>query len=574
MRKFITIEELTQGSDDWLAWRRTVIGASDAPTIMGENPWKSREYLELEKIGETASFAGNTATRRGQELEPIARALVSKRLGKAFSPMVVQSTTMPWLAASLDGFDRKSSTVVEIKCGLRAHEYTNKTGKVPPYYFGQLQHILLVTGLKSLMYFSFIPDTADCLIEINRDDGYIERLLHAISEFRTKLELKGYKLRETLHHDKNLQLLKNNYLHEPTHVTTSLSQQPEGLTDSEIQQLRYFLNISNEQTTLAGTTSLIRKTLEDGSIFIGEHDNHTPSGIGALVSDEKLRYLGNWEKNLRTGPGLYRSADQVVHIGIFKKELLTGEGLIISPDDTYIGEIVNGETHGFGSKTFSDGSRYIGQWRNGQPNGHGHLIFDTDGFREYDLFECGCFEGNFRDGKPDGHGRWWWGDVCLIGSWTKGKLAGDAIVISFETGNTADQVTVLPQLFIRFPQFVCIGTSGCELTTDFRNLRLKYDALRKLKDDWNKISARGNIPDSNSIQSMIRRLDITLAEWDEAQENCCNFLEERFIRVKDHIKNIGTDEDYLLVDSSLKDAKQLRGELYKLYRRLLDSFER
>ena len=34
---------LEQGTDDWHAWRRQGIGASDAPTIMVENPWKSPE---------------------------------------------------------------------------------------------------------------------------------------------------------------------------------------------------------------------------------------------------------------------------------------------------------------------------------------------------------------------------------------------------------------------------------------------------------------------------------------------------------------------------------------------------
>ena len=36
--KFIPI---TQGSDEWLRFRRSHIGASDAVTIMGLSPWKS-----------------------------------------------------------------------------------------------------------------------------------------------------------------------------------------------------------------------------------------------------------------------------------------------------------------------------------------------------------------------------------------------------------------------------------------------------------------------------------------------------------------------------------------------------
>jgi predicted phage-related endonuclease len=48
------------------------IKASDAPAIMGENPWKSSEQLLKEKLNEL-SFWQNDAMRRGNELEPEAR---------------------------------------------------------------------------------------------------------------------------------------------------------------------------------------------------------------------------------------------------------------------------------------------------------------------------------------------------------------------------------------------------------------------------------------------------------------------------------------------------------------------
>ena len=44
---FYLVEELEQGSSEWHAWRRGVIGASDASTIIGENKFKSQAYLGL-----------------------------------------------------------------------------------------------------------------------------------------------------------------------------------------------------------------------------------------------------------------------------------------------------------------------------------------------------------------------------------------------------------------------------------------------------------------------------------------------------------------------------------------------
>ena len=42
---------LEQGTAEWLAWRTQGIGASEAPAILGENPWKSRRALLAEKTG-------------------------------------------------------------------------------------------------------------------------------------------------------------------------------------------------------------------------------------------------------------------------------------------------------------------------------------------------------------------------------------------------------------------------------------------------------------------------------------------------------------------------------------------
>ena len=70
---FYLIDDLEQGSTEWLDWRRGVIGASDAATIMGENPWASSRRLLEEKLGLHQSFGGNAATREGHRLEEFAR---------------------------------------------------------------------------------------------------------------------------------------------------------------------------------------------------------------------------------------------------------------------------------------------------------------------------------------------------------------------------------------------------------------------------------------------------------------------------------------------------------------------
>lgn len=53
----------------WLAKRKMGITGSDIAAIMGLNPWKTREQVYLDKIGQGKPFTGNDATRAGQRLE-------------------------------------------------------------------------------------------------------------------------------------------------------------------------------------------------------------------------------------------------------------------------------------------------------------------------------------------------------------------------------------------------------------------------------------------------------------------------------------------------------------------------
>ena len=179
---FIRHDDIAQGTDFWHAWRNSVIGSSDAPVIMGENPWKTAKALLEEKLGHRTPFNGNSATRRGTELEPQARSLYEESKGVSVAPSVLQNKLRPWQAAS------------EIKCGIKAYEHTAQTGHVPHHYYGQLQHILAVSGLSFIDYFCYKPESGGILVEVERDEPYINRLLVAEETFCQLLIGRGGKL--------------------------------------------------------------------------------------------------------------------------------------------------------------------------------------------------------------------------------------------------------------------------------------------------------------------------------------------------------------------------------------------
>ncbi|MBI4632719.1 MAG: YqaJ viral recombinase family protein [Deltaproteobacteria bacterium] len=171
-----TIVNLQQGTDAWLEWRSQGIGASDAPAIMGENPWKSASQLLHEKC-ERKTYSPNAAMVRGTELEPEARRCYETAVGVRVVPACLQSARFDWLRASVDGLAVNGSMVVEIKCGESVYRKSSTSRKVPGYYFGQLQHILAVTNLQTIDFWCYLPDRPTVHLSVARDDGYIRRLL-------------------------------------------------------------------------------------------------------------------------------------------------------------------------------------------------------------------------------------------------------------------------------------------------------------------------------------------------------------------------------------------------------------
>ncbi len=167
---------LEQGTQSWLDWRFEGIGASDAPAIMGENPWKSRTKLMREKR-ERRKVKLNAAMKRGMELEPVARERYELKFGMKVAPACLQSNQHAWMRASVDGMSACGNTVIEIKCGEGAYWVSSATGQVPDYYMGQLQHILSVTGLSAIDYWCFVPEKPEIFIRVERDEVYIQRLI-------------------------------------------------------------------------------------------------------------------------------------------------------------------------------------------------------------------------------------------------------------------------------------------------------------------------------------------------------------------------------------------------------------
>lgn len=174
---------MKQGSDEWLNWRGRGIGSSDAPIIMGVSPFKTVQELYEEKTNkEKKERYQNDAMARGSRLEGPARAYVEIHTSIDFEPGVHTHGVYDFIRASTDGWNEALGIVLEIKCPGKADHGTARSGQVPKKYYPQLQHLLLVTGGRGLLYFSY-DGRGGHLIKVDNDFEYQEKLLQKEIKF-------------------------------------------------------------------------------------------------------------------------------------------------------------------------------------------------------------------------------------------------------------------------------------------------------------------------------------------------------------------------------------------------------
>lgn len=166
---------MQQGSQEWLKLRKSKIGASDAPIIMGVSPWRTPYQLWEEKLGMNAGQKENAAMRYGKAMEEVARQAYQEVVGVEVSPEVVFHKEVDYMMASLDGLSSDRQTAVEIKNANADDHAIAKSGSVPEKYYPQLQHQLACLCINQIHYFSY-HNGEGVLVVVDKDDSYLEKL--------------------------------------------------------------------------------------------------------------------------------------------------------------------------------------------------------------------------------------------------------------------------------------------------------------------------------------------------------------------------------------------------------------
>jgi putative phage-type endonuclease len=106
---------ITQGSQEWLEYRKSHFNASDAPAMLGLSPYKTRTQL-LNEMKSGISPEIDSATQRrfddGHRFEALARPLAEEIIGEDLFPMIASEGK---LSASFDGLTMDETICFEHK---------------------------------------------------------------------------------------------------------------------------------------------------------------------------------------------------------------------------------------------------------------------------------------------------------------------------------------------------------------------------------------------------------------------------------------------------------------------------
>lgn len=181
--------DLVQGSDEWVEFRPSYYGASEAAVMLALSSKTKRSELLHMKHTATAKEFGVWVQKNildyGHEVEEMARPIIEQRLGLDLYPVVCSRGK---LSASCDGLTLDDSTAFEHKQWNKNLAAYVRAGSLPDEYMPQCQQVLMVTGADKLIF--VVSDGTYENMEtmyIYPDPAWFSRIVNGWSQFEKDL---------------------------------------------------------------------------------------------------------------------------------------------------------------------------------------------------------------------------------------------------------------------------------------------------------------------------------------------------------------------------------------------------
>lgn len=176
--------------EQWLEYRRSGIGGSDASTIVGLNPYNSPYSLFCDKMGALPEKEDTESMRQGRDLEQYVAERWMERTGKRVkrNNTMWRSTRWPWMLADIDREVIGENAGLECKTTSVYNRHDFAGGEVPLTYYVQCQHYMAVMGFDRMYLAVLVLNRGFYNFVIERDEEEIETLAAAEKSFWEHLE--------------------------------------------------------------------------------------------------------------------------------------------------------------------------------------------------------------------------------------------------------------------------------------------------------------------------------------------------------------------------------------------------
>ena len=170
---------------EWLNYRRSGIGGSDAGAIAGLNPYKSSISVYLDKTGQIEPVEQTDAMYWGTVLEKVVADEFTTRTNLIVrkNNTILRSEEYPFMIANIDRVVAGVQEGLECKTTNVFNKDLWKNGSIPDVYMAQVQHYMAVTGYQAWWVAVLIGGNDFRYKRVERDDEFINLLVQLEQNF-------------------------------------------------------------------------------------------------------------------------------------------------------------------------------------------------------------------------------------------------------------------------------------------------------------------------------------------------------------------------------------------------------
>lgn len=167
----------------WRELRKQGIGGSDAASIAGQNPYRSKFTTYYDKLGQLPEQEESEAIRLGHDLEEYVAERFTKKTGKKVKNCnyILRSKEYPFMLANVDRMVVGENAVLEVKTTRNYDKYDYANGEYNSSYYTQVLHYMAVGGFTKAYIAIYELGVNLYVIEIDRNET-VEQDIQALTE--------------------------------------------------------------------------------------------------------------------------------------------------------------------------------------------------------------------------------------------------------------------------------------------------------------------------------------------------------------------------------------------------------